>query len=387
MSSEIKLYLESRDSGLAEAIARAPSEIRSPRVLVQHSRESGPPASPPDIALLHDDPQEGDILQRISAWRQRYPQTSIFVISANNQPEQIVQVMKTGASEYFFDPPDLQKIRDVLVRHRKETVADTENVEGTIYSFIGSKGGLGTTLIAVNTAVAVALRNGGKTGFLDLSLQTGDSSVFLDILPETTLSDICKNMHRLDRSFLRSAMTRHGTGLDVLPAPAHPEEGLNILAEQVKKILTLEKSLYENFIVDCSSVSINELTLEAFRNSEIVFIVTDFSIPAIRNTTRLMKFLQKYDIPFEKMEIVANRFTKDHTGSLEEIENSLKKRLFWLFPEDENAEPSINRGIPLVKYDGKSPMGKSLFDFARKLEDPMAQKNYRGVKGFLGKAI
>uniref|UniRef100_UPI00272E5D38 AAA family ATPase n=1 Tax=Geoalkalibacter sp. TaxID=3041440 RepID=UPI00272E5D38 len=166
-----------------------------------------------------------------------------------------------------------------------------------------------------------------------------------------------------------------------------PEDSGSVHGTQVKKVLHLAKSLYDHVVVDCTSMLIDECSLEAFQASDRIFILTDLSVPAVRNAARLNQLMQKLRIAPDKVEILVNRFTKGGTP-LQDVESILKKTVFWLFPNDfEDVIGSINAGIPLVKSKPGSPFAKNILEFIDKLQNPAGQPHYRGAKGFLGKAI
>jgi pilus assembly protein CpaE len=97
--------------------------------------------------------------------------------------------------------------------------------------------------------------------------------------------------------------------------------------------------------------------------------------------------MQKLGIPRQKIEIVVNRYIKGG-ASLHDVEKSLQKNIFWLFPNDfVEVIASINAGVPLVKSKSGAPFTKNIFEFIEKLTNPGKSESYRGIKGFLGKAI
>src|SRR5690606_764402 len=122
--------------------------------------------------------------------------------------------------------------------------------------------------------------------------------------------------------------------------------------EQVARVLQACRRLYPSVLLDCPAMTLDERTLEALRHAEKVMLVTELSVPAVRNAARLLKELRKLEI--DRTEVVVNRFVKGQAGTLEEVEKTLNCRVFWLFPNDyEAALGSANRGTPLLKYDPK----------------------------------
>jgi pilus assembly protein CpaE len=340
----------------------------------------------PNIFFLEDAEGNDQFLKKLSTLRQELPKVGIFVISSNSSPDHIVEVMKAGADEYFMKPVSPQKIREAVARVQLKLLDGGKRTAGKAFAFLGSKGGLGTSVLSVNTTSALASRKSGRCALIDLDLQAGDSSVLLDVVPKTTISDVIRNYQRLDAGFLMGVMEKTENGFDLLAAPTSPNECSDVTGEHVRKILWLSRNLYETVIVDCPAMDVDERTLEVLRATNKTFIVTDLSVPAVRNASRLLKHLRQAGIG--RAEVVVSRYIKGQAATLDQVEKTLGCRIYWLFPNDfESTMGSINRGTPLMKYDPRSALARSIAEFVQKLLDPAAFPHYRGAKGLLGKAV
>jgi pilus assembly protein CpaE len=339
--------------------------------------------------ILTEEGEKEQLFSTLEKLRDRFPATSFILISAVQDPKHIVAAMKAGVSEYLVPPLSTESLNNAIEEIRAKSPATPSKAQGHLYSFISSKGGLGATVVAVNTAAALAGGDGReRIALVDMSLQSGDSSTLLDILPQKTIADLCKNFHRLDSSFLKGAMTRHASGINFLPAPTDAEETINIQPDQVEAILDLARKHYDTTIVDCASMSINSCSIEVFNASEKVFVLTDLSVPAIRNCSRLIDLMKKRGIPADKVEIAVTRFIKGKNLAVSEIEETLKKRIYWLFPNDFDCTiSSINMGVPLVNHQPKTLLAKNIQAFVQKLQGPLDLTDYRGVKGLFGKTV
>ena len=141
-------------------------------------------------------------------------------------------------------------------------------------------------------------------------------------------------------------------------------------------------------IVDCTSMFVDDCTVEALKVSDRIFVTTDLSVPAVRNTARLCKLIEKMGINPNRLHIAVNRYIKGGTLSLEEVEKTLNRRIFWLFPNDFNdIVSSINRGVPIVKHQPSAPFSRNVMEFTEKLINAQAEAAYRGIRGAFGKAI
>lgn len=344
----------------------------------------------PDIIIIDDDPESGMIFKKLSKLRHVFPQAAVFVVSHDKQPEHIVEVMKAGATEYLVAPLTRKILSNSIEEIRTKLAESGKIAKGLVYSFISSKGGLGATVLSVNTATALAMakKNGSSVALCDMSFQSGDASVLLDILPETTIIDLCRNFHRLDVSLLKGAMTRHGSTLELLAAPLNPEEFEEIKTGQIEKIIKLLTKLYDAVVIDCQSMSINNSTIEIFRNSHKVFIVIDPSLPAIRNAVRITQLIRKTGIPESSIEFILNRYQKGPVLTIEEAEKSLGKRIYWLFPNDfSDIISSINEGTPVVQLSPNSIISKNIVSFSEKIMNKLDSPDYRGAKSSFGRFI
>ena len=342
----------------------------------------------PDIILIDDITENDDLLIRVRAIKEHFPKTTLFVVSENKSHQNIISVMKAGASEYLVEPIQEDVLFNAIEEVRAKFAGAGRLSQGHIYSFVSAKGGVGSTVLSVNTAAALSRDKKSAVALMDMSFQSGDASVLLDLEPKNTIMDICKNVHRLDVSFLRGVMSGHSTGINYLPAPINPEDSEDIVSEHISGILNLSRKLYDHVVLDCGSMHINDCSLEAFKQSEKVFVVTDMSVPSIRNTVRLCKLIRKFGISLEKIEIIVNRYIKGGALSLGEIEKNFDKPVYWLVPNDfSEIVSSINRGVPLVKLSKNAPFSKNMFEFIKKFQGLQDDSDFRGIRGTFGKSL
>lgn len=325
---------------------------------------------------------------RLESLRQRVPDAQLFYVSRDLSPEHVVEVMRAGASEFLPAPVSAARLAEAVERVRARLLSEEPETRGKIVSFVSSKGGLGATVLAVNTAVAMARTSGRRVAFVDLSLRAGDSAVLLDLAPKTSVADVCRNLHRLDYSLLGEAYAQHESGLYYLPAPREPEEAEAVTEEAAGRVLRMSQELFDFVFVDCASMGTESCTRAAFLGSQHIFVLSDLSLPAVRNTARLTRVLHNLGVEGDRVEVVVNRYLKGGFPSVGEIERTLGRKIFWLFPNEfGGVMASINRGRPLVEGEPSAPFSKSIREFVEKLLDPLARGAYRGMKGFLGKTV
>lgn len=393
MTKELLLAYEISDTGINKSIQGILKDV--PGLKSQSwpgsLAEKGPLAvkTTPDIIII-DDHQGGggSLINRVKSITMHFPQVALFVISEDMRPQHIIDVMKAGAAEFLVQPVPEKSLLNAIEEIRAKLANAGRLAQGKLYSFISAKGGVGSTVLAVNTAAALAMQKKSSVALIDMAFQSGDASVLLDLVPQNTISDICANIHRLDVSLLRGVMAGHPTGLNFLAAPKNPEDSEDIKCEHVESILDLCCKLYDHVIMDCPSMHINDCSIEAFRKSDKIFVVTDMSVPSIRNTVRLCKLISKLNIPIENIEIILNRFIKGGALSLGEIEKNFEKPVYWLVPNDfSDIVSSINRGIPLIKMSPAAPFSKNVSLFVKKINNLVDDPEFRGIRGTFGKTL
>ncbi|MEZ4483955.1 MAG: AAA family ATPase [Syntrophotaleaceae bacterium] len=392
MPNKLTIAVELADNHLATGLMNTLSEVPNVTAVqwFDSMGEKGKAAvkNAPEIIVIDDNPDWQQLNNRLALLRESFPAAAYFIVSSDQSPKHIIDVMKIGVAEYLVTPIDAKVLHNAIEDIRAKLANAGKIARGSVYSFISSKGGLGASFVAVNTAYALAQKKDVSVALFDLSLQAGDASVMLDVIPEITISDLVKNFHRMDASFLSAAMSKAFKRLDFLAAPTSPDDCQEINGDHIAAILELGKKLYDHLVIDCSSMLISSSSLAAFDASEKIFVVIDLSVPAIRNAARLCELLDKHHVPSSKVEVIANRFIKGGTLSLAEVEKTLEKHVSWLFPNDfKTVISSVNKGIPLLKFSPGCPLAKNLTGFAEKLIKPQAGEKFRGIRGTFGRAI
>lgn len=393
MAKIIQIAIEISDQETVKELSRMLAEIPEVKTTIWFGSmgEKGGLAVKvtPDILLIDDQPDSSRFFARLRILRNNFPQAAIFVVSGEKNPEHIVQVMKAGAKEYLVLPVRDKIMAGAVEEVRYALAAAGKISKAQVYSFISSKGGLGATVLSVNVAAALAEgRPPGGVALCDTSFQSGDSSVLLNIIPPTSILDLCKNFHRLDVALLQGVMIRHASGMEVLAAPSHLEDTEEISPDKYEKILDILSKRYSQIVIDCSSMHVDDIAVQSFNISEKIFVVIDLSIPAIRNAVRLAAVMRQFGVPDGNIFFVVNRFAKSNILSLSEAEKNLGKRIYWLFPNDfEEIISSINEGEPMVRFRPHSAFSGNIRAFIEKVQGTGRNMEYRGASGAFGRPL
>jgi pilus assembly protein CpaE len=229
---------------------------------------------------------------------------------------------------------------------------------GKMVIFISGKGGVGKTVISVNTAVELAGR-GFSTCLMDGDFQFGDLNLALDIQPSYTISDLIQGAESLEKIKISYYLDKHKSGVNVLSAPIKPEQADLIKGVHIKTIC--EKILEENdyLIVDLPS-RLSENNLTFIENADAIFLVTDTSFTAVKNTKIMLRIIKLLNM-MEKINIVINRFDAQGLIKSADVKNMLDiSDAVFISNNTKVVSRSFAMGIPFVNDKPREKISKDI---------------------------
>ena len=148
----------------------------------------------------------------------------VFLTSSRLEPDILIQALRAGAKEFLSQPIKKEEVKDALLRFkdRKDNIElrSQNTKKGKIINVIGSKGGVGTTTVAVNLANGlIESQESPSVALIDMNLLFGDIPIFLNIESAFNWGEVAKNISRLDSTYLMSTLSSHPSGLYILPLP------------------------------------------------------------------------------------------------------------------------------------------------------------------------
>ena len=323
----------------------------------------------PDVAIIDLDSDDQKALALIESMTRKFPTSSIIAVSARSEGQLILSAMRAGAREFLNSPIQIDELVAALDRVSTSMVGDGKTSKsGQVISVAGASGGVGTTSIAVNLACALAGNPENNVVLVDLDLSLGDADVFLDMIPDYTLLDVAQNISRLDLALLRKSLTKHESGVYLLPRPVQLEDVETISSDDFKKVIGLLKASFSHLVIDLSK-TYSRLDITALQSSEHILLLTQLDLPCLRNVVRLMTSLETYDGLSDKVRIVVNRTGLDRLQiSASKAEETIDREIFWRIPNDySSVSESRNNGVPLTQQSPKAAITQSIADLAAKL--------------------
>lgn len=326
----------------------------------------------PDLVVI-DTRQQPGIPAALAALRRAHPTVGVIVVAEALDPAMMLDAMRAGVSEFLTEPLNPEDLRQAV--HRIQSLNDSA-AEGQVFAFVGGKGGVGTTTVAVNVATALARLEKNRVLFLDLHPAYGDAALFFGVEPRFSVLDALENTHRLDEAFLKGLLVRTEVGVDLL-ASSDRSMVVPMDGQRVRALLDFVKHRYAYVIVDVPRS--DSAVLDALESVSRIVVVANQELSTVRGTARIATTLrQRYGK--DHVQVVVSRFDAASPIAQEDVERVVGGSVRHLIPSDyRRALEALNRGCPVV-LENHNKLSGSLVSFANRLAGIAAQKKEESDK-------
>jgi len=278
-------------------------------------------------------------------------------------------VIRLGIHDVIEFPFDYSDIKGSLERaaRRYEEISggnkkDTEKCEKngalkiTVFS---TKGGSGKSFIATNLAVDMINLTKSRVTLFDLNYQFGDAALMLNLFPKHTIYDIVSVVDQLDSDMLSGFLTKHGSGVKVLPAPIDPTQDESINTSHTKKVLDILSEVSDYIIIDTPS-GFTDNVLLLLEETDYLLMVASMDVPSIKNMKITLQLLEQLKFPEDKIFVVLNRAGTKVGITEDEIKKTIGRKINVTIPSDRLVPLTINKGVPLVDEAPRSKIARSI---------------------------
>jgi pilus assembly protein CpaE len=288
---------------------------------------------------------------------------AVMCISQTDDVEERIRFLEAGADDVMarpFDGRELEaRVEALLLRFQRTALPATFGTDGPltggqagrrIVAVFSPKGGVGTTTIAVNLALAQAQKEPDKVCIIDLDLQFGQVGTHLNLEARQTIVDLVRDESALRESeLLRTYATRHDTGLHLLAAPGSPEHAELVTAEHIAKILSIITETYDTIVIDAGS-TLDERSMTVFEHASTVVLPVYPEIAALKAVRSLVEYLTDTGSVGAKALFVLNNMFAKEILRLRDIESALGTKVSADLPYDPFLYlKAVNEGIPVVR--------------------------------------
>lgn len=264
----------------------------------------------------------------------------------------ILQAMRAGYNEYLVKPFEFSQFSEVVQRMQcrfaVSSVEPPANI-GRVITFVGAKGGVGATTLAVHLAAFLVRQHGKKTLLVDHHHQLGHVCLYLGLKDNLYhFDELIRNVDRLDKELLAGFLTHHPSGLDVLPSPDTCTVRHNGSAHDINMVLEFLRSQYDYIILD-SSLEDQGANSNLVESSDEIYLITTPDIAALRDLSRHVEHFVLKDAASGKLRIVLNRSSSNDAVSSEQVESAIRFPISVTIPCNYGElARAINAGEPLT---------------------------------------
>jgi pilus assembly protein CpaE len=225
------------------------------------------------------------------------PGTNVVALGDHNDVALYRDLQEAGVSNYIVKPLTRELLLKTLTpKPTTGEVARPGLKLGKMVSFIGARGGVGTTTLAANLAWYLANHQSRRVALVDLDLQNGDCALLFNINTTPGLRDALANPLRIDHLLVDRIMTQHGERLFVLGSEEPLHDNVQITTSAIDALFAALRSQFHYIIVD-----VPRMPTSAYRRAlEIAdrrIIVVDQSMRSMRDGMRLVKMLGDDGVP------------------------------------------------------------------------------------------
>jgi len=235
-----------------------------------------------------------------------------------------------------------------------------------IVAFFSTKGGAGTTTLAVNTAAALARKFPRQVLLIDLAAPFGHAALFADLIATGSVASASKASEADFDSVLRGNIVNHRTGMGVLPGTLRPEEVDTLTGERVGRVLDVVVAWQKVIVVDLGT-SLTEAALAVIERAECLVMVVPPEIAAMRDARRALAiFRDIMNVPDNRMELVLNQRSPHPPLDKAAIESILSRKMSVVVGfDDSRPEDSTLAGGLVLQHDPSSMVSRGATDIAR----------------------
>jgi DNA-binding response OmpR family regulator len=314
-----------------------------------------------------------EVLRRIRA-NPDTARTPVIVFTARSQVDDKVAGFEAGADDYLTKPVTpaelIARVRALLLR---ASYTASAKPAASVIGFLGVKGGVGTTSLAVDVAVVLS-QQGKEVTLVECQPYTGTVARQMALQPRHTLAVLGqKEAGAVDKAAVESCATRHRTGIHVLPAPLEPVTGAHSLTPaHAEALLEYLDDWAEIVILDLGS-QVSPTVRQFLRRCDHVVLVSEAAATSLDLTQMLLNRQQGEEALGTRSKaimqvVVVNRMRMTEALTRAEVEKALTQKLLaFILPAPELFDLAARERRPAILTQPEGLYASALRELAEAL--------------------
>jgi pilus assembly protein CpaE len=320
-----------------------------------------------DVVILHDALGSVPVLEVARDIATSFPEVGLVLIAADDSTDLMRAAMQAGLRDVVSLPLSLEQLEGSVraasqwSRTMRDRVAGEESagaaLGGQLIAVAGSKGGVGTTTVCLQLALAaVRAAPGRPVCVVDFDLQKGDFRSFLDMPYRRSVVDLVEVADEISVRHLQETLYTHKEGFRVLLAPDEGERAEEVNALAARPILSAVKARHALTIVDLGA-TVSEASAIGAELANRVLVVTQPDVASLRGVNRLLDLWKRLQVREEDEDVLV---VLNRTSRKLEVQPDLARKVIagrlakTTIPAEFSAfEAAVNTGTPARMEDAK----------------------------------
>ena len=312
----------------------------------------------PSVILLTVGLDQSRDLQLIREFGLLAPNSAFGVIGPATNPKFILQVLKEGVGRYIDETEFQSELAEFIEEVGRSPTSHPVST-GRLVAVCGLSGGAGATTIVLNCAVESA-RLHKRVALIDLDLRKGDLGPMLNIAPDHSISDFCRNLSRMDDVMFQQCFVPHSSGVHLLAAPIDDREISEVTPERILCLVMLARQRFPEIWVDVGDYYQPE-SAAVIAVAEQILCVLRQDFTSLKHAVGFMGFLSQHQIQSDRVSFVIGKYGQSKTLSLKDMESALGSKVLTTIPEDAaSANEATNTGNPVLLGRPHSAISKAI---------------------------
>jgi len=290
--------------------------------------------------------------------------TKVVVIGHVNDVNLYRSLTQRGVSEYLVMPVDLmrmiQTIADLYVEKASAPL-------GRTIAFVGAKGGVGSSMVAHNTAWAIGRNYENNVVVADFDLAFGTAGLDFNQDPTQGIAEAISVPDRVDDVFLDRLLAKCSDHLSLLAAPATLDRTYDFEENTFEQMIDVAQNGVPVVVLDLPHLWTSWVKKTLLAADEIVLTVEP-DLANLRNAKNLVDLLRqarKHDAP-PRLVINKSGLTKRPEIKVDDFSAALNLTPIAIIPfEGQLFGTAANNGQMIAEADPKSPISETFSQIAQ----------------------
>lgn len=306
----------------------------------------------------------------------------VVVIGNTNNAADVLSAVRAGSTDVIDREEPIANLRAHLER-RLSALDQHRAGDARSFSVVLNAQPGGGGLFALNLALLRASR-AREALFIDCQLPASDAGAALDIGISYSLADAARDISRMDRTLLLSAIAHHApSGLSVLPLATRVTDQLALSHEGLLAALRTIRPLFDDVVLNAGGIR-DAAVLEILAEwATQLYLVCPQTVTALRHARDLLAALPRFDTA-GRVQLVVDQFSPRIELSPEKMRTTLElDRVIALPDARDDLLNGLNIGRPYVLARPRSPYAMAIAQAAGALASEPAPRS-RSLIGSLG---